>query len=138
MDRRDPESVGLVNILDENNERQPELYKKMLKEYYNEYLSHSVLKGKVVFILYDQWFGDRRYRRNISKQLGLTFSDAGLNQILPVGYGSSFDKRKFDGRAQQMDVLNRWQRRVGWTYLDYIQADTELMKLSETIFGHLK
>ena len=60
-------------------------------------------------ILFDRWFSDAEYRQWICRRLDLPFTDAGLNEVVRFGNGSSFDGIDFDGRAQEMDVLKRWK-----------------------------
>ena len=59
-------------------------------------------------IIFDEWFVDKEYRKYICKELGLTFTDKGLNDVFWHGQ-SSFDKHKFNGAAQRMKVLERWK-----------------------------
>lgn len=61
-----------------------------------------------VNFLFDEWFVNKEYRKGISSLLGLKFSDAALNRV--TRQGSSFDRRKFDGNAQEMNVLGRWSQ----------------------------
>lgn len=56
------------------------------------------------YIYFDRWFVDRDYRRQIIENLGLTFTDDGLEYM---DVPSSFDDMAFQGRAQQMNVLDR-------------------------------
>lgn len=60
------------------------------------------------FVLFDKWFQDKLYRQKICSDLNVPFTDKGLNKVPNYGGGSSFDKTRFDGKAQNMDVLNRW------------------------------
>lgn len=59
-------------------------------------------------IFFDEWFSNENYRIKIMNDLQLNFNEKGLNQVYNSGK-SSFDKFKYDGKAQQMDVLNRWK-----------------------------
>jgi len=82
-----------------------------LIELWNEYYDYFINKkdDKFVFIIYDKWFIDEEYRKSISEKIGLSFSDENLNLIEKTGNGSSFTKRLYDGHAQQMNVLNRYE-----------------------------
>jgi len=42
----------------------------------------------------------------VSKELKLEFNDRGFARVSKFGGESSFDKRRFDGRNQMMDVFN--------------------------------
>lgn len=89
-----------------------------------------------VAVLYNRWVTDESYRRDLAEQLGLRFSDAGLRRVAATGGGSSFDGLRFDGQAQRMSVLDRWQH-----YIDdpaYCEMfDAETLELAEAIFGEL-
>jgi hypothetical protein len=51
--------------------------------------------------------------------------------------GSSFDQCKFDNKAQEMDVLNRWKcyENDKVQFWDVLALNKELMELSNKIFG---
>jgi hypothetical protein len=67
--------------------------------------------GSVNFPL---WFQSRDYRNAMFETLNLgSNGDAGLNNVADFGFGSSFDHQSFNGRAQEMDVLERWRQYVG-------------------------
>jgi hypothetical protein len=68
------------------------------------WLSH--LESDVYKIFFDEWFVNKEYRKKICADLKLKFTDNGLLDVQQV---SSFDQKKFDGRAQDMNVLNRWK-----------------------------
>lgn len=61
-------------------------------------------------VLYDRWFSDTDYRREMADVLGLPQYHKGVNKVGQGGGGSSFDGVSYDGRAAKMDVLNRWTR----------------------------
>jgi len=79
----------------------------LLSDYYNEY---DVADKDINFIIYDKWFKDINYRKQISEKLGLEFSDEGLQTVVRIGGGSSFDGIKYNGNAQEMDVLSRYKQ----------------------------
>lgn len=88
-------------------------------------------------ISYDRWFADRGYRQQIAEDLGFELTDAGLNDVPERGEGSSFDGVKFDGKAQEMDVLNRYK-----TFEDDPEYQAlvtpERLKLNERMIEQLK
>jgi len=80
--------------------------------YADEFLGHTSLlpEGSKVTVNYDRWFVDVDYRAEICEEgLGLEWNDATLNMIDENWGFSSFDDMSFQGRAQHMDVLNRWK-----------------------------
>jgi hypothetical protein len=89
-----------------------------------------------VAILYNRWVTDPAYRRDIATQLRLEFTDAGVERVPLTGGGSSFDGLRYDGQAQRMSVLSRWQ-----SYVDapsYRRMfDEDVHCLANAIFGAL-
>jgi hypothetical protein len=65
-------------------------------------------QSDVYTILFDEWFQNKEYRKSICNHFGLKFSDKGLNDV--YGHGKSgFDDFYYDGKAQHMNILNRWK-----------------------------
>jgi len=62
-----------------------------------------------VVVLYDKWFSDVDYRKSISARLGLEHTDKLLNKIWRIGSTFATSKSEFQGKAQNMDVLNRYK-----------------------------
>jgi hypothetical protein len=107
-----------------------ETWRQHIKESLEE---TRILTGNVVDINYNRWFLDKNYRESIGRKLGLKFTDAGINDVSIKGDGSSFDFIKYDGKAQEMRVLERWK-----SFKDddeYIRLlDDELKDLSRRYF----
>lgn len=83
----------------------------MWEIYAEEYLGITNSIPSKTPINYNLWFSSIDYRKKLSTEFGLSFTDAGLN-IVPKcsgGNGSSFDKNSYDGRGNQMKVLERWK-----------------------------
>lgn len=93
------------------------------------------LPPPVTYILFNKWFADETYRRSIAECLGLAFTDRGRDKI--GRYGSSFDGLKYEGKARQMNVLDRWRR---WQdHPDYRdQLTPEIVAHARRIFGKLE
>ena len=65
-------------------------------------------QSDVYTIFFDEWFQNKEYRKSICKYFGLKFNDKGLNDVF--GHGKSgFDDFYYDGKAQHMNILNRWK-----------------------------
>jgi hypothetical protein len=62
--------------------------------------------------------------------MGINFSDSKLNHVPSNGYGSSFDSRAMNGKAQQMKVLERWKRLYKTDEIKRVLGDPELIRLS--------
>ena len=75
------------------------------------------------------------YRKEICDKYGLEFTDAGKNKIPKIGAPeSSFDFKTFNGKASQMDVLNRYKKKPG-KHKDYEKNYTEdVQELEANIF----
>ncbi len=85
-------------------------------------------------VLFDRWFADQAYRRDLSARLGLRFSDRGLQRVSHHGSGSSFDGQSFHGAAQQMRVLDRWRALVDEPAFRAM-VDDEVRALAARLFG---
>ena len=48
----------------------------------------------------------------IASQLNLPYNEIQLNRVLRAGGGSSFQRQKFNGKAQEMKVNDRWKKFV--------------------------
>jgi hypothetical protein len=105
-----------------------------------EYLGVTNYLPNKVVINFNRWFTDETYRSQISRQLNLDF-DASHPEAqkarlaVPRGDGrSQFDGESYDGRANGMDVLNRWKAfRDDPEFLQLFQHQ-ELIALSDRIF----
>jgi len=105
--------------------------------YAKEYLGETQhLKNNKVCVNYNQWFSDANYRKQLADKLNLDFTDSGFNDVSVFGGGSSFEKRKFHGKAENMDVLNRWQQFVDDSSYRTLFSDA-VFEYSERIFGHI-
>jgi len=89
------------------------------KQYAKAVLSEWQPFDNYIGVFYDQWFKSKKYRKEIIEAINgnfkwdLKFTDDGIDRVSPIGHGSSFDNMKFDGKAQDMDVLNRWKQEPG-------------------------
>jgi hypothetical protein len=60
-------------------------------------------------INFNKWFADKEYRKKLADRLNIPFTDEGLNEIIWPGV-STFDGSDYDGKAQEMKVLERWKQ----------------------------
>jgi len=97
------------------------------------------LPSPKVCVNYDKWFMNEDYRKDLSKQLNIPFSDKGLNTIMHIGHkkvwGSSFDLMKYNGEAQKMKPTERWVAYKDDAFFLGQMKDKRLRELSEQIFG---
>ena len=61
------------------------------------------------------------------------FTDIGLNSVPRFGGGSSFDLQRFDGKAQEMDVLNRYQQYEDHPVYKQYMEDKEAVELNNNL-----
>lgn len=59
-------------------------------------------------VYYDDFFQSREYRKRICSEIGGQYNETHLNIVTRMGKYSTFDEDKFQGRAQQMKVLYRY------------------------------
>ena len=71
-------------------------------------LSHAHRYGYEILV-YDRWFADENYRRNMFSKFFLQtpLKDVATNKISSWGGGSSFSGKEYQGAAQKMNVLKR-------------------------------
>lgn len=86
------------------------------KKYANKALEVSDAHDpKMMLVEFPAWAINRHYRElaasvfSIKSGLFFEYTDSGKESVMASGGGSSFDKQNFDGKASQMDVLNRWR-----------------------------
>jgi len=88
-------------------------------------------------IIYDQWFVDIDYRKNICKQLDVEFTDRRLNVITQYGGGSTFENKK---RGQNLKTLDRWERsfkeeKAKKHLMKVLTLDKRMLEYSRILFG---
>ncbi len=85
-------------------------YKLGWTKLYNENMMWKAhMRSKLYKIFFNEWFVNKEYRKKICEDLGLEFTDEGLENMYNQ-QTSSFDGMSFKGKAQEMGVLNRWKR----------------------------
>jgi hypothetical protein len=105
------------------------------KTYAREFLGEtSYLPDDTVMVSFNDWFTDVDYRRKKADELGLDSADRGIDEISSDGGGSSFTGQRFQDRAREMKVLERWRHFIDDP--EYLAAfDEETVELSRRIFG---
>lgn len=108
------------------------------KDYALEFVGKGSFLSDCIKISYNDWFIDMDYRKEIALQLGRPFSDKGLNVVTTAGRGSSFDDLAYNGKAQEMDVLQRWSSlKDDGEFCDLFRGRNDILQLSEQIFGEM-
>jgi hypothetical protein len=77
---------------------------------YLKYIKLVEESNDFYIISYNEWFKNESYRKQISNSLNLNFNDSGLLNVSSYGGGSSFDRKYYNGKAKQMNVLGRYQQ----------------------------
>ncbi|MCA9381993.1 hypothetical protein KC660_01140 [Candidatus Dojkabacteria bacterium] len=111
--------------------------KELWRVYAQEYMRETrYFDDNLILINYNQWFLDKRYRDNwLYAVFGQTQNhDIGIERVSLVGEGSSYDGTAFEGRANEMDTLGRWQSYIhDPDFLGLFDNDT--LRLSLEVFG---
>ena len=79
---------------------------EMWKEHARECLGQTNVLENSVCVLYDLWYTNEAYRKELSSKLGFKFSDKNFSKIADFGGGSSFSGNKIDSN-ESINVLNR-------------------------------
>ena len=88
----------------------PELFIDRWLEFAKEYTGETNYIKDPTLILFDKWFENEEYRRDVALDLCIEYSDIGLDYF--VFEKSSFNNRDYDGRASKMRVNTRWKEIV--------------------------
>lgn len=108
------------------------LYIDLSKEYLR---ITKYLQDPFVPINYNLWVESSKYRFETGKRLGLVGGFGERFQYVPhAGNGSSFDGMKFQHKAEQMKVLDRWRELKGHKQMKKLIKQKELLDLARTIF----
>lgn len=101
---------------------------------WKEYARHCL--EDETWLNYNSWFSDADYRRELAERFGFRQRRGGepWPHIPDRGGGSSFDKERYAGRAQEMAVHLRYERFVNESWWR-IQFDDEVIALCEQLFG---
>ena len=115
--------------------RDAKLTAELWKAYAREIIGETNHCPNLVWISYNRWFNDHEYRSEMAETLNLAGSDGGLDRVAAWGAGSSFDNLSLDGRACDMQVLERWKRMLDDEIYRVILQDPEIHELSQQLFG---
>jgi hypothetical protein len=108
---------------------------RIWKQHARQFLGlRRLLRNSAILISYNQWVSRRSYRRRLAKQLGLRFTDSGIDEVSGTAGGSSFDGMEFRRRASRMKVFDRWKLLADDEAYRRL-FDEETIRLSEAIFG---
>jgi len=74
-----------------------------------EFIGETNFLPQFVKVYYNEFFLSEEYRKSICDKVGGSYNDTVLNYVCKAGSYSTFDKDKFQGRAQSMNVLERYK-----------------------------
>jgi hypothetical protein len=102
--------------------------------WYLTYLQYVINQGNP-FICFNRWFVSEEYRRGLEHFLDLCESDDNLQRVAANGGGSSFDDTQYDGRAQDMAVLSRFEQVMHLpAYKEPLRKYPDLADISRELF----
>lgn len=106
--------------------------KELWKQHAREFLGITSILSNKVCISYDRWFSSVSYRKRISSELRISYTDQNFSLVPETGGGSSFDHSRFDRQNESMNVLNRKSDLGGaeTELLAQIMNDDELRELN--------
>jgi hypothetical protein len=110
-----------------------ELWKKYAREALG--FTSGLDPTRTVLVKFGEWKDDAGYRRKVASELGVAFSDRGIDSVLEIAPGSSFDGFNYQNRASEMAVNQRWRYFIEDDDYRTILADSELQELSTRLFG---
>jgi len=110
---------------------------ELWKEYAAEATGSTKRLTNLLVINYNRWFADETYRAALGSQLNMISVDKGVDQVANWGPASSFDKLSYDGRANEMKVLERWKHYADDELYRSVCGDRELHCLSRELFGEI-
>jgi hypothetical protein len=111
---------------------------ELWKTFAQKFIEYQESNDKYLLgINYNEWFANSLYREKIAKVLDLPFNDQGINTVREFSGGSSFDGFSPEMKAQDLDVLNRWQAFKDDPFYRSLFEDQELWDLSFRIFGNI-
>jgi hypothetical protein len=115
------------------------LERELWKSHAREFLGETDYLGKKILLNYNDWFRDSDSRTAVTEALetDLPASHPAAERALakvPWNGRSQFESNRFDGRAQEMKVLERWKAMSDDPIYGDVFADEELVELSRRLF----
>jgi hypothetical protein len=114
-----------------SQDKRIKLFGEEAKTLYKSHINTAMNNEDFVDINYNSWFADKKYRKLLTDRLNIPFTDEGLNDIVWPGK-STFNGSDYDGKAQEMKVLERWKQ-LGDDFIDE-EMDEELRQYAKDYF----
>jgi len=90
-----------------------------------------------VVILFNRWFCDERYRREICARLKGAYREETITRVAVHGEGSSFDGVNYGERANEMDVLGRWRAFAANLFYSAIVGEKGMRRCTAKLFPEI-
>lgn len=118
-------------------------FRDLWKLYARELLGDTVWLPGAVHVRYNDWFRSRAYRDELAARIGFVNRDVGVDEVARWGPAlgkpaASFDGLRYDGRAQEMKVFERWKEFSADPFFRAQFEDEELVDLSRRLFGEIE
>ncbi len=104
-------------------------------EYAREFLGQTAVLPSAVHVNYNRWVAEPEYRGHVGRLLRLPRPERPMESVPFFGGGSSFDGRRFDGRAGEMQLFERWRPFADDPQFLRLVDHAELLDLQTRIFG---
>lgn len=125
-------------MLSQNNGGSPR-FLSLWKSYAREFIRlRENREPGYVLVNYNLWVASKKYRREISAELGRPHRDREKESVPGDGFGSSFDGIRYNQNASRMEVLTRWRNFESDERFQLWASDPELNDLSRAIFGEVR
>src|SRR5215203_435901 len=132
---RDPRNLFASRLASGYGWLDDELVARIWAQHAREFLGlRRNLRQERLMVSFNDWVASRSYRQRLAEALGLKFDDRAAHKVPAAAGGSSFDGTAYDGRAEQMPVLQRWHSFLGEARFQRMLTP-ELLELSDRIFG---
>jgi len=103
---RDPYNLVASRLHRTRRKRNRDTHPRRVAELWPDHAGHDESWTRCV---YNRWFLDESYRMQLAADLDLPACPSLPKRIARAGRGSSFDGVRYDGRAGEMPVLDRWR-----------------------------
>jgi hypothetical protein len=104
-----------------------------------EFLGDTDYLRNKVLISFNDWFLSKGYREHTASKFGLPNNEVSVSVVAGVGgRGSRWDNFDYNGKAQEMRILERWKNfednKLFW---DVLKSWEEEVAMSNDIFGEI-
>lgn len=129
---RDPYNLVASRLERTRRRRNRDTHPRRVAELWPDHASHDETWIRCV---YNRWFTQESYRRQVAAALDLPTCPPLPNRIARAGRGSSFDGVRYDGRVVEMPVLDRWRKFADDAEFQQYVNHPRLATLSDELCG---